>query len=103
MQSCREPRFACYEDVVVAFPDGSETPRPARVTNTSPMGVTLEMNGPAPLGTRLRIEFPGTVAVGEAISCRPAPGAYYIGVRLEQALGALAELVPALDDFAGWR
>ncbi len=100
MKVRREPRFACWEDVVVAFPDGLQTPRPARVTNTSVTGMTLEMSVPTPVGTCLRIEFPEAVAMAETVSCRPAAGSYYVGVRLEQALGTLAELAPTLDQSA---
>ena len=75
--------------------------RAVRVTNTSLSGMTLEMDRPAAVGSRLRIEFQGATALGEAVRCRPAKGSYYVGIRLEQALNSLADLARMVEELEG--
>jgi hypothetical protein len=98
MEQRREPRFGTDQQVVVADQAGPR--RPAQVTNVSPWVVALEMTGPVAPGALLRIEFPDSVACGEVVYCRPAAGAYYVGVKLEHALESLARLACILDELA---
>lgn len=97
MERRREPRFAMDQPVVVTLLDGREIRRRAQVTNASALGVGIEMRCPVAQGARVKIEFGEAVALGEVVHCREAAGAYYVGVRLEQALKSVADLATEFD------
>jgi hypothetical protein len=98
MERRREPRFAMDQPVVVTVLDAREIRRGSQVVNASALGIGLEMRCPAEPGARVRIELGEAVLTGEVVHCREAAGAYYVGVRLNQALHSLADLALALED-----
>jgi hypothetical protein len=85
------------QPVVVTLLGGREVRRRAQVTNASAWGVGIEMQCPVARGALLRIDFGEAVALGEVLHCREAAGAYYVGVKLDQALKSVADLALELD------
>ena len=68
--------------------------------NAASWGISIEFDRPAPPGEAMTIEFGDSIVAGEVTCCRAAGGAYYIGVKLEQALRTVAALSGLLDDAA---
>jgi hypothetical protein len=60
-------------------------------------GISLEMDAPSAPGTPIRVELGDFAAAGKVASCRAAGGAYYVGIKLEKPLTALAGLASLLD------
>jgi hypothetical protein len=100
MELRREPRFEADQDVEITLLGTQESTFTARVVNASGRGLALEIDEPVPAGTALRIRFEDSVILAEAVYCRSGPGAYLIGVELDQMLCGLTELGKKLQEFA---
>ena len=97
MEHRREPRFATDRPVVVSLV-GCGGRRTARMLSAAPWGISIELDAPAPPGIAMTVDFGDSIAAGQVTYCRPAGGAYYIGIRLEQALKSAISLASLLDD-----
>jgi hypothetical protein len=88
------------QEVAVTVLDGREIRRRSQMTNASAWGIGLEMRCAVAPGALLRIEYEDAVVLGEVAHCREAAGAYYVGVKLNQATESLSGLAAALDDLS---
>lgn len=66
--------------------------------NAASWGISIELDAPASPGAYMTVDFGDSIAAGEVTYCRLAGGAYYVGVKLDQALKTAAGLACLLED-----
>ena len=98
-----EARIPADRAVAVTLLGDIETTLKARVKDMSGRGIGLELEHAVSAGTALRIELDDALMLGEVVYCRRDGASFTMGVRLEQALAGLAELLRTMEAFAGDR
>ena len=86
MEYRRDPRFQTNQPVSVTDLENSSSPQPGLLVDFSNLGVRLFVPCSLSPGTAVKVEWAGTLLLGEVIYCRPADEGFQAGLRLEDAL-----------------
>jgi hypothetical protein len=86
MEYRREPRFETNQPVTVTNLEHPASRFPGHLVNFSNQGIRLCMAARLTPGTAVKVQWDGTMLLGEVIHCRPSEEGYYAGLRLEDAL-----------------
>jgi len=82
----KEPRFPSDLSAILTTLETGKVVE-ARTVDISKSGLRLRAPGPVDQGERLRIQFGGSIAFGDARWCRDLKGAGYdVGIRVEHTL-----------------
>ena len=108
MEYRREPRFETNQAVVITNLDRRFC-LPGHLVNFSSQGIRLLLTRELDAGTAVKVQWPGTLLLGEVIYCRPSEEGYCVGLQLEdalfdtEALSAMkGEAQAQLSGAAGW-
>ncbi len=96
MEYRHHPRFQTNQPVSVTDLENSSSPQPGLLADFSDQGISLRVPCRLSPGTAVKVEWAGTLLLGEVIYCRPAGEGFQAGLRLEDALydtEALAAMV----------
>jgi hypothetical protein len=96
MEYRRNPRFRTNQPVSVTDLESSSSPQPGQLVDFSDLGISLFVPYRLSPGTAVKVQWAGTLLLGEVIYCRPAELGFHAGLRLEDALydtEALAAMV----------
>jgi hypothetical protein len=85
MEYRREPRFETNQAVIVTNLDCRSCFQ-GHLVNFSSQGVRLLLSQELGPGTAVKVQWPGTLLLGEVVYCRPGEGGYFAGLQLEDAL-----------------
>jgi PilZ domain len=86
MEYRRDPRFRTNQPISVTDLENSSSPQPGLLADFSNQGISLRVPGRLFPGTAVKVEWAGTLLLGEVIYCRPAEEGFQAGLRLENAL-----------------
>ena len=86
MEYRREPRFQIDQPLTVTSFGNDASPIAGRLANFSARGVQLILDHELPMDSDVKIEWEGTLLLGEVVYCRPQGPGYLVGVALEEAL-----------------
>ncbi len=81
-----EPRFESDQPVAVTNLEQPGTPVAGRLTNFSANGTRILLGRELRPGTMVKVEWGGTVLLGEIIYCTPEGKDFALGLQLEDAL-----------------
>lgn len=96
MEYRRDPRFLANQPVSVTDLESSLPPQHGELVDFSDLGVRLLVPCRLSPGTAVKVQWAGTLLLGEVIYCNQAEGGFHAGLRLEDALydtDALAAMV----------
>jgi hypothetical protein len=96
MEYRRDPRFRTNQPVSVTDLENSSPPQRGQLVDFSNLGIRLLVPCRVSPGTAVKVQWAGTLLLGEVIYCRPAEEGFQAGLRLEDALydtEALAAMV----------
>lgn len=96
MEYRRDPRFQTNQTVSVTDLENSSSPLPGQLVDFSNLGIRLLVPCRLPPGTAVKVQWAGTLLLGEVIYCRPGEEGFDAGLKLEDALydtEALAAMV----------
>ncbi len=96
MEYRRDPRFLANQPVSVTDLESSSPPQHGELADFSNLGVRLLVPCRLSPGTAVKVQWAGTLLLGEVIYCNQAEGGFHTGLRLEDALydtDALAAMV----------
>ena len=82
----REPRTYIDQPVTVTNLDQQSIPLKGRLSNFSAQGTRLMMKYELRPGTMVKVEWGGTILLGEIIYCSPQGSEFALGLKLEDAL-----------------
>jgi hypothetical protein len=82
----REPRFQIDQPVTVKDLEKPQILLSGRLVNFSAQGSCIMLDRALRPGTMVRVEWGGTVLLGEIVYCWPSGPEYAAGLRLEDAL-----------------
>jgi hypothetical protein len=85
MELRRSPRFELDQPVIATDLD-DRVHVPAKLANFSSHGIRLIVETRFKVGALLKVEWNGTLVLGEVIYCRPEQEGFSVGVELEHAL-----------------
>lgn len=86
MEYRREPRFEANQSVTVTDLEHPSPSFPGYLVNFSLQGIRLFMERGLAAGTAVKVQWPGTMLLGEVIYCRPSEEGYWAGLELVDAL-----------------
>jgi hypothetical protein len=81
----RGPRFEVDQPVNVTNLE-DRTPFPGKLANFSANGVRLILDRKIPIGSIVKVEWGGTLLLGEVVYCQDEGTDFYIGLELEDAI-----------------
>jgi len=96
MEYRRDPRYQADQPVSVTDLESSSSPQSGQLVDFSDLGIRLLVPCRLSPGTAVKVQWAGTLLLGEVIYCRPGEDGFYAGLRLEDALydtEALAAMV----------
>ncbi|MGA2262813.1 MAG: PilZ domain-containing protein [Acidobacteriota bacterium] len=82
----REPRFEIDQPVTVTNLNRAGMPMLGHLVNFSAIGTRLILDQQIPPGTMVKIEWGGTILLGEIIYCFQQGKEFAVGLELEDAL-----------------
>ncbi len=82
----REPRFEIDQPVSVKNLEQPDIVVAGRLANFSASGIRLMLERELSLGTMVKVEWGGTILLGEIIYCSPQGAEFAVGLQLEDAL-----------------
>ncbi len=82
----REPRFEIDQPVFVTDLQQPYPPIPGRLVNFSANGTRLLLEQELKPGTMVKVEWGGTLLLGEIIYCTPQSSEFAAGIALEDAV-----------------
>jgi len=95
MEECRRgPRFEVDQPVTVKALDDSGPPLPARLVNFSSKGIRLILGQRLNPGIMVKVEWRGTILLGEIIYCMPLGFEFAAGLEIEDAVYETEVLAP---------
>jgi hypothetical protein len=97
----REPRFESDQPVVVTNLEQPGMSLTGRLVNFSASGIRLIVNQDVLPGTMVKVEWGGTILLGEIIYCSPQGEEYAAGLELEDALYEKEMLKSMSETWAG--
>jgi hypothetical protein len=96
MEYRRDPRFEINQLVSVTDLENSSSPLPGQLVDFSSQGIRLLVPCKLSPGTAVKVQWAGTLLLGEVIYCRAGEEGFHTGLQLENALydtDALAAMV----------
>jgi hypothetical protein len=90
----RRPRFEIEQPVTVKSLDDSGRPLPASLVNFSAKGIRLILGQKLNPGDLVKVEWGGTILLGEIIYCLPLGFEFAAGIEIEDAVYETEVLAP---------
>lgn len=95
MEDCRRgPRFEIDQPVMVKDLDDPGPSLPARLVNFSARGIRLILGQKLIPGTMVKVEWGGTILLGEIVYCMPQGFEFAGGLEIEDAVYETEVLAP---------
>jgi hypothetical protein len=95
MEDCRRgPRFEIDQPVTVKNLDDPGPPLPARLVNFSAKGIRLILGQKLNPGIMVKVEWGGTILLGEIVYCMPLGFEFAAGLEIEDAAYETEVLAP---------
>jgi hypothetical protein len=101
MEQRSEPRFDENRPVRVTVLREPQRELAGRIENVSGRGMRIALDQPVPGREVVKLEWDGTLLLGEVCYCEREPGGYGVGVKLEHALFDTHELARLARKLAG--
>ncbi len=86
MEYRREPRFETNQSLTVTDLEHSSPSFPGYLVDLSSQGIRLLMTRGLIAGTAVKVQWAGTLLLGEIIYCRSSEEGYHAGLKLVDAL-----------------
>lgn len=86
MEYRRNPRFQSNQPVTVTDLENSSSPLAGQLVDFSNQGIRLLVPCRLAPGTAVKVQWAGTLLLGEVIYCRPGDERFHAGLQLENAL-----------------
>jgi hypothetical protein len=90
----RRPRFEIDQPVTLKGLDDPSEPLPASLVNFSTKGIRLILGQKLNPGNLVKVEWGGTILLGEIIYCLPLGSEFAAGIEIEDAVYETEVLAP---------
>ena len=97
----REPRFSTEQPAELVLLEQGDLRLPVKILDLSGSGARLLAERKLPIGSAVRVDVNNCMLLGEVCYCEATPEGYLCGVKLEQALTNVSDLLRLMSKLMG--